>query len=318
VGGGCGEIRHHREKTVKTTLTLVLLLANSGVIAANAQGVLENVELVGMTVLGTTNAALLSGVESGRFKRTHRLTAHSRWFDVEVTSVDPYSGIVTIQQDGKQKEFSLAAPLLPLDEKIGPDGIAMRVEGADTDTMLELLAVVSGRSVLRHPALAATNFVLNTKVVDRASALLQIRDALRLNGIETEFDGNKFVMVVPTGFSKSMLPPTTLSIGNTNAAAVYVPYSCNFLGLETFEFIDKILAPTIGRTIHQSSNLPGKIHFWNQTPLNQSEMVYAYERLLALNGVTLKYVDDATLEAVVQETPPGATPAKSATKKKGL
>ena len=30
-------------------------------------------------------------------------------------------------------------------------------------------------------------------------------------------------------------------------------------------------------------------------------MVYAYERLLALNGVTLKYVDDATLEKIATD-----------------
>lgn len=255
-----------------------------------------DVELVGMTAVGEIYTAFLTGKESGRYPRLQQMRAGQSDRGVEVVAVNPHEGSVSLRQDGKLSVLRLGSSLLRPQTKLGAEGVAIRFERVDKDTVLELLAEFSNRTVLRDPRLPYPDFAIETGAVSKADAIRVIGDALIEKGVKLVPEGEKFLLAVPAASQVEPLPPLSngapLAISTAAAseadAPIYQKDGLRLQNLDVYDLLDKIYAETTGRTLLLAPALPAaKITLRAVTPLTKGEFTHMLECVLALNGIKL-------------------------------
>lgn len=98
---------------------------------------------------------------------------------------------------------------------------------------------------------------------------------------------------------------TTAAAAGTNVAAakaaepIYQKDGLRLQELDLNEFLDKIYAETVGRTILRAPNLPAaKITLRIVTPLTKPEFIQLLDSVLALNGISMIPVDEKFVKAI--------------------
>lgn len=175
----------------------------------------------------------------------------------------------------------------------------------DLDKALMLYGEVSGRNLLRHPALAGAVFVLNNTSTNRNEIIQHVEAALAEKEIIVIPDGGKFVLVGPKSQRAQLIP------GSTNVPALttklYPKGTVLFVNGGIWQLMT-VHAELLGKKLDWSDSLPQTppIFFKQATELTKEELLYAFETLARWQGLKLVPVgDDAVKPAPIPREPEG-------------
>lgn len=136
------------------------------------------------------------------------------------------------------------------EELVGP----IKLPDADIDTVLGLLEIYTGRSVLRPQQLpTATYHLVIDKKIPRSEAILALETVLSLNQIGVAAMGDKFLKVVALAQTKSeapeMIPGSTLLLPPSGRVSTKL-FQLNFLRVNEFvPQISPLMTPGIANGI---------------------------------------------------------------------
>jgi len=188
------------------------------------------------------------------------------------------------------------------------------LEDVGLNTVLQLFAQCTNRSLLRWPYLPASSFSLRASAKDQAGAARVLAQALAAKQISIIPDGEKFLMIVPKSEAATVKPhaprvkvstgsgsktrTATPGLGGTEQELV-APGMIDFRGADVWQVVD-LYSALVGRTLDLSErpHVNGTISFRTQTWLTKEEAVYALETLLQWSGVKLVQVGEGKLKAV--------------------
>jgi len=141
------------------------------------------------------------------------------------------------------------APVNKADEMVGP----INVPGTDVDSVLGMLEMWTGRSILRPQNLPALTLSLQLKhKVTKAEAIQAVETLLNLNGIAVTPMGDRFLKVTPLSAAKSEAPEliegSTLSLPPSGRLASKL-FQLSFLRVGEF-------MPQIGGLLNPAAGSP--------------------------------------------------------------
>jgi hypothetical protein len=173
----------------------------------------------------------------------------------------------------------------------------VRFHAAPLDQVLEFYAELSGRIVLRANSLPQVPLTLSLVSALSRAELLDGFDALfALNGITTTCEGTKFVMLHPGGRPAPVPPQRSI---DTTTANDPVPSGQIRLRNAPINQVLPFYSELVGRKTTVARSLPMIPVALHQTvTLTRSEGARAIELVLALNGVSLVDMPDASIEAM--------------------
>jgi hypothetical protein len=187
-----------------------------------------------------------------------------------------------------QRLFAVAWFLAPL-----------MASAATLDTYGELL----GKTILAPSALPLLpDSIVSELPPDKAHAIALFESELSKKGITIVQDGPSFVRLLPSGQWQAGLSNAPLrgeQLRTSQNKELIPAGAINFPGTDLIQVLD-IYAELKNRTILRPRFLPSpSVRFKNQSPLTREEVVYAFETVLALDGIST--VDDG--QAFVQIVP---------------
>jgi hypothetical protein len=169
--------------------------------------------------------------------------------------------------------------------------------GADLRQVLDICALMSGRTILRPAILPAPVIRLRTACsLTKEEGVYALETVLALNGICVVDDGAKFVQVV---VAQQRAQVRTRAPKSEPGAETMPAGSINFRGADLGQVLS-IYASMSQRTILRPATLPGPVvSLQSASALTRQEAVYAMATVFELNGISL--VDDG--EKFVQVLP---------------
>lgn len=176
---------------------------------------------------------------------------------------------------------------------------------AGFDQVVDLYASLMHRTILCHPALNAipVSAVANAKdsndVVQALSNIL-----LEKTQTATILDGDSFAVLAPSN-----------RIDSVSAALEKIPYptpagptlsggSINFVNVPMSEAVT-VYGEYINRRLVSGNSTPsfGAISFHNQTPLNKSEIIYAFDVLFSWRGCKAAFIGRDSFKMIPTKAP---------------
>ncbi len=164
---------------------------------------------------------------------------------------------------------------------------------AGTGELFDLYAKLSGKTVLRPSGLPPLPASIILQIpADTNAALSFITGELKKNRLDVMPDG-KFVRITPVGLTNShpeiYFPSLKPSPGDAQVSIG--PGQINFINIDLETALVYYYSRLRNRTILQPANLPPiTIALRSQTALTGQEAVYAFETVLAMDGIVT--VDD--------------------------
>jgi RNA polymerase sigma factor (sigma-70 family) len=187
---------------------------------------------------------------------------------------------------------------------VSPTVPPIDLENVDLKVLLAMYAEITGRTVLR-PALPQLLFTIKASPTNQVEAALILEKALAEKGIVAIPDGDKFVMVVPHDQLAYALPHSAeikssppRFPGLDGPTPVLPSGQINFPSVQIGDFLNWY-AEMAGRKLigDKPVHSSGRITFRSQTPLTKAEAIYAFDTLLAWNGLRVIAVDDDSIKA---------------------
>lgn len=185
-----------------------------------------------------------------------------------------------------------------------PTAITIELAAADLPFVLDLYSRLTGRSVLRPPALPAVAVTLRATATNELEATAMVERALAAKNIVTIPDGDKFVIVV-TKAQAATVKPRSSQIRNATAPSheseTLIPQgTVRFEGATLLQVL-QIYAGLLGRKLEAPDRLPtgsGLVHFVARTALTKEEMIYAFDTLLTWHNLQVIQVGEEHIKAV--------------------
>ena len=165
-----------------------------------------------------------------------------------------------------------------------PAGATLDFNNAELNQVLNIYAEVSGRTLLRHPALAARPFALHVSATNRAELAALLEKLLADQNISVIPDGEKFAIVVqkPLASQVHARAPKATSGASISAGEV------NFMGAD-LRLVAAIYADLLDKKLDgtnwQEIGFAPVFQFRNQTPLAKNELIYALETQFEWSGI---------------------------------
>ena len=269
----------------------------------------EAPRLMGILNLSGTNLALLEVSAPGRARSELALTAGQRNGDVEVLEIDEAAGNVKLKNSGKVSDLTLDADgeagtlVEPSSggEKAGQlkEPVRFRLQKAGPPQILHLYQEVAGRSLLRPERLPDFQLSLRSKdIVTAADFLKGVERALAEKGIIIRPDGEKFAIAAAQDADFQKITPQarqlTERLGKSHGkSSTEAPEELLPAGIIDFRAVDLNQALAIyqeltGRTVLWAPPLPcSTMILRTQTTLTRSEVIYAFNAVLALNDISV-------------------------------
>ena len=191
----------------------------------------------------------------------------------------------------------------------GPDTIqgtpGMMLDAVSLQTVLDLFAMFSDRTLLQHPLLPNVSFSLATTATNRSEAAQVLKNALSGKRIAVVPDGSKFLLVAPEG-RVTTLNPRSATFATTNVSAakteVLPPGSLNFTSAPLWSVLMIYSEFSGGKLDRSGPSLPdGKVFLRMQTALTKEECLYAFETLVGWHGVKLVPTETGQFKAVLTD-----------------
>jgi hypothetical protein len=150
-------------------------------------------------------------------------------------------------------------------------------------TAIEIYGYCKDRTVLRHPQLEESTFVLPPNSASKEDTATALEKLFRERNIATIIDGEHFVMVVPFTFTNAVKPHAN-SLAKTNS--LLPAQSINFINAPAF-LVLSAYADFVGKKIVNIHEAPAKLTFSiaQTTPLSREEICYALETQIAWHDI---------------------------------
>jgi RNA polymerase sigma factor (sigma-70 family) len=216
---------------------------------------------------------------------------------IEVLEVSSATGTVRGNERGERVVYTFDSPEPPpLDGGQTPN---VRLQDANFRSVLRIFSELANRTVLPHPRLAYKPVSLTAFAPDRAAFVEGLKSVLNENHVTTLADGDKFEWVVPEdvvhSLPKRSAPPASATM---NAPGDSVPAGMTQFVNTPLDPVLEIYAQLIGRK-QVGDSWPGRqFNLINQTPLTREELRYAFETLLAWQGLKVELVGDKQFRVV--------------------
>lgn len=260
--------------------------------------------LAGMVNIGKIKWAMMIVPPSAPFNREnfYLLSEQQRQEQIEVLEILPKIGTVRVNvyPEAHGVRLSLTNRAETFGQTIARSGLLL--EQVSLEQVLGLYAKFSERTVLRSPKLKERSFNLQSAAESPAAAAKAISEALKDQGMVTILDGQKFVIVAPESQAASIKPRSAeIKPSTPSESEVLAPDTINFRGVDLNQVLavyaelrDCKFDPTVSRPYIPA----GVIHIRTQTALTRAELVYAFDTLLAWNGVKMVPSGEGKLKAV--------------------
>lgn len=297
---------------MKPVVSLVVLLAWRA--ALPAQTAFPGLRLAGIVNVPPLEKSVIIVSQSTRGLPRNAVELHERerYEEVEILRIHPERGAVEVRVYSSERPIrpGSSATNLLLSMPVESNAVAtppppLWLNGAPDSTALYLYSQFANRTILRHPLLRTSTINLRLLVTNPAEAATALAQALASNNVAVILDGEKFVMAVPRSYAdlvhprSSAIKPAARPAGEAEAS-----FSAGTMRLSGAQLrvMARFYAELLGRTIVDTdwfrpiSVIP--VFFVNQTPLNRTEMLYAFETILEWNGVRLESEGDLLIKPV--------------------
>jgi len=170
----------------------------------------------------------------------------------------------------------------------------IRFDHANFNVVLELYSTLVGRTLLRHPHLPETEFILNARAGDVGEASRAIEKALSEKGIAAIPDGTLFMMIVPEKMAPT-IKPESLKIKypepkSARDIAISFPSTPLMQAAEVYAGIFGCKVDGNGR----SSPRPWTtVKFRTETSLTKEEFGYAFDTIFGSSGKFVLFIGRA-------------------------
>jgi hypothetical protein len=298
---------------------IIRFLLSAGMVAgtflARADHTVSVAALVNLT---NYQAALLiitdSPPEASFLMTTHKWVTAGEVFDdsylkdkpmhIEILRVDVTNNLVRAKENGAATFYA------PQTTNSMGDTTAKSIvlNNVDFDDVIDLYASIKAQTLLIHPDVKQPRLTLSADASNKTAAVGILKRALQEQGAATMADGDKFEWLVPVGATNIVLPaaiparpfPSGSPATNANSSADVLPQdSINFMTVALPQLLDVYQALTAQKWI-QDKPLPstGTFTFHNQTPLTKTEILHAFDVLLAWHGLKVANMDDKSFRLV--------------------
>ena len=216
---------------------------------------------------------------------------------VEVFTINATNRSVTARFSTNAQPDVLALTNPGADTVHGPPGFTL--EGVTLQTVLNLLAVFSDRTILQHPRLPENKFSLASAVTNRSEAAQILKNVLTERRIVVVPDGSKLLLVAPEEMASALNPRSAAANTNPMNTELFPPGSINFssapLGNVLIIYVE-LLGGKLDRT--GSLTRDGKVFLKMHTALTKEECLYAFETLVGWHGIKLVSTEPGLFKAV--------------------
>jgi hypothetical protein len=183
-------------------------------------------------------------------------------------------------------------------DAVFPPGL-LKFSSADLLQVLEIYQELAGRTVLRPDSLVQSKISMRSQsVLDRREAIWMMNATLRLAGVATVNESDKFVFTVPPTMTNDLphFDPKR-SIPNTRITETFPPGLLKFSEAHPTQFL-ALYAQLIGRKVGSDKAPFGKISIRSQTSLSFPEAVYAFEAMAAINNLAFDLSDPENVSII--------------------
>ena len=219
--------------------------------------------------------------------------------NLEVFAIDSTNRSVTATVFTNHQRSVLVLTAATLTNHSAP-GIVL--EEVRLQTVLNLFAEFSDRTILQYPGLLDVRFSLASAVTNRAEAAQILKSALSEKRIAVVPDGPKFLQIVPEEMVSGLKPRAAeLAITNTASPTTeLIPQGSIVFTAATLPNVLAIYAEFMGGKLDRAIPLlrDGRVIFKMQNALTRQEVLYAFETLLDWQGVKLVPAGDGTFKAI--------------------
>jgi RNA polymerase sigma factor (sigma-70 family) len=220
--------------------------------------------------------------------------AHVRF---ELVQIEAETGTITARENDSAATYVLErAPSAP-----PPPSAAFVVDlpNPGLEEFVDFYAELLDRTALCYPAIKAARIPLVAAIPDRGEAIKLCEEALRTQGVATLLDGQTFVWLVPTNQVKTFAAALWRRSPPTDSNQEFAPKGAVCLINADLASVMGVYGGLIGRRFTRTDGLPVRfISFRNQSALAKEEVIYAFDTLLAWQGLKVQLVQDKAFKVV--------------------
>jgi hypothetical protein len=222
-------------------------------------------------------------------------------YQIEIQEVDLANEIVKTRIDGEDYTNRLPVPSRPAAAKSW-----IHLQNIDFQQAMDIYGVLSGRTILLHPAVARTPFSCEASWTDKVPAKTDIvvcfANSLGLRQTASLEDGDCFLQIMPI----SMAQTVTLGAKDLHTVETEkIEHGGIYFRDVTVEQAINVCGKLLGRERkNNETSVSGLIYFVTTKPLSKAQAVYALETLIRWNGAEIILNDDNTFSVTKIPSPP--------------
>lgn len=214
---------------------------------------------------------------------------------IDIVKINFADGSIAAREDGKDVVYRYQAEAKSSES---PNPASLRLKDQNFDVVLDLYAILSGRTLLIHPTVNSQKPVAVTAdPKNNTEAIKALEKILADRGLVALPDGGKFVQIVPRAIATN---------SNANSATlaglksdVIQMSAFNFKNAPFNQFCD-FYGMMAGKKIVREGVFPAaSISLHASNSLTKPELLYAMDVLLGWQGVKIVNVDEKTAKALL-------------------
>ncbi len=291
-------------------LAAILALAVALPASAAERGKSRDFELRAiLTVAGARHALFKETSAAGT---RHWLRVGEELDDIEMVSLDAAQGLVVIKDHGARKELGMKPPASGGDAS--PRGV-LWLQDASLDDAILIFQRITTRTVLRSAHLSDTPFNLREENFDTPKATDLLAREFDARDLALLRDGKRFAILKDKETPMPVLPnrdqllesARSTTIATSDTGLVHAG-EINIGGEDAATSL-KFYGEMARRTVLAPTPLPEAVLFLkNETTLNYWDALYAFDMLLALNGMKSTFLGEKFVAITPPDYDTGALP----------
>src|ERR1043165_2498764 len=216
----------------------------------------------------------------------------------EISEINSNNPSVKARENGEERLYELEDPS-GIKLRTGEPSSVLWFPNPDFNDFLDLYAALVARTVLCHPLVKGPSLPVAASPKNKAEAAAALERMLREKGMRTIPDGDRFILVVPSGLADSIRARASETRPTPASANADLPAgSIDFQGTDLSQVL-MIYGELISRArVENQRALRASFFFRNQTPLSKAEAILAFERLFAGPGLKVECAGDKLFKVV--------------------
>lgn len=217
---------------------------------------------------------------------------------IELLKADAANMSVTLRDDGTEKSYSI-----PFGQGFGkgqhPGQIRLALANAALNDVLDIYSLLAKRVVLSHPDIRTMGVSMQSawddKMPTKADEARALENYFRGQEAIPIVDGKKFVMLVPTAKTNSVMPRSKTIVAGALEQTDLLLKDAN-------EAVKKYGQITGRIRTGEEELRSSRLYFRAMQPISNAEAIYVIETLLDWNGIKIIEGKDRTFRVVQRPT----------------